>query len=297
MRVFFDSLQSKEIAIFMERYPLSEDIAAHNHDFIEMAYVLEGTVQHSSNGKTCTAHAGDYFILDVDTPHIYHTAGKGSQVINCIFLPAFIDSSLHVYRDFNSIVKHYLVHFDERFNFRPYSGTVFHDPDRIICERLFKIEQEYHERGPGYLQMIRSYLIELIICTLRQLPVESAERDVDIQFVKEMVRKHSSEKLCLSELARQLNITVPALSQKFTRVVGMGYKEYLQNYRIGEACRLLANSNEKVADIATMVGYQDLKFFHLIFHRVIGLSPSDYRREQRKSQKSNSGAEGRKEKA
>ena len=35
----------------MERYPLSEDIAAHNHDFIEMAYVLEGTVQHSSNGK------------------------------------------------------------------------------------------------------------------------------------------------------------------------------------------------------------------------------------------------------
>ena len=63
----------------MERYPLSEDIAAHNHDFIEMAYVLEGTVQHSSNGKTCTAHAGDYFILDVDTPHIYHTAGKGSQ--------------------------------------------------------------------------------------------------------------------------------------------------------------------------------------------------------------------------
>ena len=74
----------------MERYPLSEDIAAHNHDFIEMAYVLEGTVQHSSNGKTCTAHAGDYFILDVDTPHIYHTAGKGSQVINCIFLSSII---------------------------------------------------------------------------------------------------------------------------------------------------------------------------------------------------------------
>ena len=127
-------------------------------------------------------------------------------------------------------------------------------------------------------------------------PGESTERDVDIQFVKEMVRKHSSEKLCLSELARQLNITVPALSQKFTRVVGMGYKEYLQNYRIGEACRLLANSNEKVADIATMVGYQDLKFFHLIFHRVIGLSPSDYRREQQKSQQSHQGAVGKKAK-
>ena len=150
--------------------------------------------------------------------------------------------------------------------FGPIAGRFFHDPDRVIYERLYKMEQEYRRKGPGYLQMIRSYLVELIICTLRQLPVESAERDVDIQFVKEMVRKHSSEAVPFGACTTVKHYR-SALSQKFTRVVGMGYKEYLQNYRIGEACRLLANSNEKVADIATMVGYQDLKFFHLIFHQ------------------------------
>ncbi|MFR1476304.1 MAG: hypothetical protein ACLSB9_11550 [Hydrogeniiclostridium mannosilyticum] len=96
MRVFFDSLQSKEIAIFMERYPLSEDIAAHNHDFIEMAYVLEGTVQRS-NGKPVRRTQG-LFYFRCRYP-IFTTRREGVSGDQLHFLPAFIDSSLHVYRD------------------------------------------------------------------------------------------------------------------------------------------------------------------------------------------------------
>ena len=58
----------------------------------------------------------------------------------------------------------------------------------------------------------------------------------------------------------------------------MTFQEYVQSVRIRESCRLLVNTQKKVAEIATLVGYTNIKFFNELFRRQMGMTPLQFRR-------------------
>ena len=55
------------------------------------------------------------------------------------------------------------------------------------------------------------------------------------------------------------------------------FVEYLANYRMRQAKRLLANPTMAVADVAVAVGFSDPSYFTRVFRRQEGVSPSEYR--------------------
>lgn len=54
-------------------------------------------------------------------------------------------------------------------------------------------------------------------------------------------------------------------------------QEYLSSFRIEKARVLLVSTSDSVKDIAKQVGYQDAFAFSKAFHRITGMSPSEYR--------------------
>ena len=50
--------------------------------------------------------------------------------------------------------------------------------------------------------------------------------------------------------------------------------------RIKHACDMLRTTDKKVTDIAFAVGYESLGYFNRVFKKEMGLSPSDFRKEQ-----------------
>jgi len=46
------------------------------------------------------------------------------------------------------------------------------------------------------------------------------------------------------------------------------------------ACRHLSHSNQKIKGIAQELGYDDPYYFSRLFSKIIGKSPSEYRREE-----------------
>ena len=54
--------------------------------------------------------------------------------------------------------------------------------------------------------------------------------------------------------------------------------EYLQRLRVSRARELLEFSRSTVDEVAVAIGYQDVRGFHRVFHKIVGLTPSDYRR-------------------
>ena len=58
----------------------------------------------------------------------------------------------------------------------------------------------------------------------------------------------------------------------------MKRSEYHQRLRISRARELLEFSRSSVDEIATAIGYEDVRGFRRVFHNIVGLSPSDYRR-------------------
>jgi len=53
--------------------------------------------------------------------------------------------------------------------------------------------------------------------------------------------------------------------------------EYAQHLRVGKARELLEFSRRSVEQIAWAVGYEDAVAFRKLFHRLVELSPGDYR--------------------
>ena len=85
--------------------------------------------------------------------------------------------------------------------------------------------------------------------------------------------------LNLIKLARRLGLPARTVSQAVNRVHGMSVSQYVNNYRIAEACRLLAQTDAPVTGIVFEAGFMTKSNFNREFLRVTGQSPTQWRKD------------------
>ncbi len=95
--------------------------------------------------------------------------------------------------------------------------------------------------------------------------------------VRNYVDRHYGNPLSLNEMADIFNINMSYLSTLFKQELGIGFVEYVHQVRLKEACRLLADRNLSMKEIAFAVGYQDANHFSKIFSRTMGETATAYR--------------------
>ncbi len=91
-------------------------------------------------------------------------------------------------------------------------------------------------------------------------------------------RLWSDTELNLARLARRLGAPARAVSEAVNRVHGVSVSHYVNNHRIGEACRLLRDTDLPVTRILFEAGFMTKSNFNREFLRVTGESPSEWRR-------------------
>lgn len=256
-------------------------VRLHDHSFLELTYMLRGSAEHTLDGMVTTVSAGDYFIVDYGSRHSYRAVSDGGyDNIDCLFLPELLDPVLKGTKSLRTLLEHYLLHFNPRALVQNPAHMVFHDGDGRILELIRRIGAESEKRDAGYTEIIRCYLVEILILTMRKLEgAQAAATGQDISaFLTEYVAEHYMEPLTLRDLATKLNYSLPYVSKKFKDDTGVSFVRFLQNYRVMEACRLLSSSRRSLSEITEMVGYRDVKFFSALLKRITGLTPADFRR-------------------
>jgi two-component system, response regulator YesN len=108
--------------------------------------------------------------------------------------------------------------------------------------------------------------------------INTAKQTVNIQRAISYINDNFSSKLSLDIVARKAYMSKYHFSRAFKVAVEVTYQEYLNNIRIHKAAGLLSNRTQTITDIAFSVGYCDLTHFARIFKRIIGYSPSTYRK-------------------
>ncbi|MBT2756641.1 response regulator [Mesobacillus foraminis] len=81
----------------------------------------------------------------------------------------------------------------------------------------------------------------------------------------------------LQEIADQFYLSREYISRKFKQEFNENISDYIVKYRIRKAKSLLKNDQLKIYEIASMVGYQDDKYFRKVFKKVEGITPNEYR--------------------
>lgn len=63
-----DNLPHHEPHLHIAHFNVTEDVATHTHDYIELAYVTEGSFYHHAGRHCEKVVPGDYFIIDQSQP-------------------------------------------------------------------------------------------------------------------------------------------------------------------------------------------------------------------------------------
>jgi YesN/AraC family two-component response regulator len=93
-----------------------------------------------------------------------------------------------------------------------------------------------------------------------------------------IIHAEYSEKLTLNYLASKIHINSAYLSRKFHEEVGMGFSEYLNEFRLKEAQRMLVEHPDlSISTVSERCGFNSQHYFSQIFRKMTGQSPRDFR--------------------
>jgi two-component system response regulator YesN len=94
------------------------------------------------------------------------------------------------------------------------------------------------------------------------------------------VAKNYHNPLQLDEVAKAAGYNKCHLCLKFKRLTGETVNDYINFVRIEESKKLLKDSWTKIVDIAFAVGFSDLSTFNRNFKKIVGIAPTEYRKNE-----------------
>ncbi len=94
------------------------------------------------------------------------------------------------------------------------------------------------------------------------------------------ISEHGHERIKVSDVAAAAHVTRRTLERRFRAVLGRSVGEEITRLRVERAKRLLAESNMRMKRLAPEAGFRDAMQMCIVFKRVEGITPSDYRRQR-----------------
>ncbi len=87
----------------------------------------------------------------------------------------------------------------------------------------------------------------------------------------------SNSELILGDISRNFKISDRYVSKLFKEHIGMTFRRRLAYYRVEKAKALMKSSNERLHIVAQRCGFRNYRHLTATFHRLEGMSPSEYR--------------------
>lgn len=114
-------------------------------------------------------------------------------------------------------------------------------------------------------------------------PELSADDQGRMGRVFEHIHQHLTEDISRDAVAARASLSPGAFSRFFKTRTGKTLPQYVNELRVGRACSRLAETDDKVADIALDCGFLNLANFNRQFQRLMNAAPREYRHRFRRS--------------
>ncbi len=107
--------------------------------------------------------------------------------------------------------------------------------------------------------------------------------DVRLQIKNQLhsyIQNHFSDpQSSIEQLAIKLRYSVGYVRQLFKDEMGVPFNEYLTNFRMEEAKRLLIETDMSATEVAVSIGMEDVRYFYTVFKSKTGMTAQQYRKE------------------
>ncbi len=255
----------------------------HWHEFIEFAYVVEGSLECCTPGGVYRLEPGEGYFINANVLHLNRMA-PGSD--KALFRVLQFDTSLLT--GTVSVARRYVTPILSSARLE-YQALSLRDPgQRAILEELEAMFDAAAAENAGYeLRMLEGLfrawaaLFGLLSPRLGGPGDVTDEVSARVMDMLACIHDRFAEDLSVATLARAASISQREAFRAFRQVLNTTPTLYLQKYRINAAARLLVEGDRPVTDIALACGFSSPSYFCKAFKQLTGLSPRDFRRQSR----------------
>ena len=249
----------------------------HTHDYVEFVYMCQGITHHIINGNKITLKQGELLMLSQNAKQEIESAGLNDIAINFIVKPDFFHGVLSFLGNEETPLKKFMLSCISGENEIDYLYFKVADvlPVQNLIENLLwtLITKPSNKRGIYQLTMGLLF-VELLECTDT---LEFSYEDQNIlmkvlRYIEENYRNGS-----LQEISEILHYERTTLSRLISKKMHKNFTDLLQQKKLSQASWFLLNTGKKVDEIAHMVGYENMSYFHKLFYKCYGKSPKHFR--------------------
>jgi AraC-like DNA-binding protein len=116
-----------------------------------------------------------------------------------------------------------------------------------------------------------------VLATNGFAPVLDTRTEERINRCQSYIFAHLSEPFRLDDVAAHMSMSPSAFSRYFKRTMGKTFSHFVNELRVGKACRTLLDTDRPVAEIAYKCGFNNLSNFNRRFKELRGVSPRGFR--------------------
>ena len=255
------------------------ELSWHWHNDIEVLLVKQGRALLKLQEQAIILEEGEGAFLNSNTLHsIENINGSECFLHSLVFCPSFLSSgveSIFAQKYIRPLVNSNL------------SVATFNNEESWHSEALKDVEAAYlaYESGSlGYEWLIREKLSRIWFLifskhkdTIKQVRIETQDSK-RIKTLISFIRQHYAKHLTIQMIAESANISVRECQRCFKGAIGISPIQYLLQYRLTIAIKLLCETDKDITEICYESGFQSPSYFTKKFKEQFGYPPLEYRR-------------------
>lgn len=277
-----------------EKYHKNKNPIMHNHDYYELMYVQEGSLQIQIEDTVYTYKKGDLCLFNQKIHHA-EIRRTDSAILYCcigeIFLDKFPKHDFHLYPKHCRPFERFFCENQDADNsdssnfleFRSIS-TAGDQKSHDTFDAFFYLNamrEELKHQMPGSLLIIYG-----LFCRLLYILSDTSIYDCKYitlksqNLVDRVIRymESSQKRVSREDIQSTLNYNCDYLNRIFRQSTGMTLLSYCNYIYMKKAANLLLQTNDTVEEIAESIGFSNPSQFYRQFRKYFHMTPHEYRK-------------------
>ena len=272
-----EEFQDKQPVAIKKLYD-HRDEEIHDHDFVEIVYIIEGSSRHYINDEEFEVNAGDLLFINYGCTHAFHIHEKMVAYNLMIRVDYFTKNMMKSDNLFYLLALTSFEKIQHELNDKSPLVTFAYSERNEIVSLFENVEKELSKDELGKALMLDAYINLLLCKVFRKIFVKDGEKDRLIpQDILDYISQHFNEKISLSDLSQRCFYNPAYFSRLFKKAFNMSFTDYIMDIRLKHCCELLKTTDYAIATIIYECGFSDRTTFYERFKNKYGCTPSEYR--------------------
>ncbi|ARV16580.1 AraC family transcriptional regulator [Polaribacter sp. SA4-12] len=247
----------------------------HFHPQYELTFMIQSTGIRYVGDSMKPFERGDLVLVGKNVPHSWKTIDSKNEQVKCVIIQWDEDLLLHLLDkpEFTSIKKMLL---------KSSYGLSFDRETAFSLESSFSTiyNQNPFERFLNLLNILNVLATKSSINLLagpsfgKDLSLKESNR---VNVINNYIKDNYQNELSLTELANKVSLSKEAFCRFFKKTFDKTYSNYVSEYKITIASKMLIETDLSVSEIGYESGFNNLSFFHRQFNKYKQMTPNAYR--------------------